>query len=120
MTQKSPFFHFPKSFYWGASVSAHQVEGSQHNQWSMWEFENARALAEKAKYKANYLPKWDAIKGEASDPTNYVSDRAADHYNRYPQDFAALKKLNMNAFRFSIEWSRVEPEEGRWSVEAIE
>jgi len=110
---------FPKQFYWGASTSAHQVEGGLHNQWTVWELENARALAEKAKYQSKYLPKWGAVQAEAEDPANYISGHAVDHYNRYEKDFAALKKLNMNAFRFSIEWSRVEPEEGHWNAEAI-
>lgn len=111
---------FPKRFLWGASSAAHQVEGGTHNQWSVWELENAKVLAETAKYQANYLPKWDDIKAEATDPANYISGKATDHYNRYEEDFAILKKLNMNAWRFSIEWSRIEPEEGSWNAEAVE
>lgn len=118
--QTSPLSGFPKRFFWGASVAAHQVEGGTHNQWSVWELENAKALAEQSKYQANYLPKWNEIKSEALDPANYVSGRAVDHYQLYEKDFMALKKLNMNAFRFSIEWSRIEPEEGAWNAEAIE
>jgi beta-glucosidase len=120
MTKQPAPLSFPKRFFWGASVAAHQVEGGNHNQWSVWELENARALAEQAKYQANYLPKWGAVKDEASNPENYVSGNAVDHYNLYEKDFAALKKLNMNSFRFSIEWSRIEPEEGAWNAEAIE
>lgn len=111
---------FPKSFLWGASSSAHQVEGTNHNQWSVWELENAKVLAQTARYQAHYLPKWDDIKAEATSPQNYVSGKATDHYNRYKEDFALLKKLHMNAWRFSIEWSRIEPEEGGWNAEAIE
>ncbi|HSW81119.1 MAG TPA: family 1 glycosylhydrolase [Candidatus Saccharimonas sp.] len=112
--------NFPKHFLWGASSSAHQVEGGNHNQWSVWELENAKVLAETAKYQANYLPKWDEIKAEAANPKNYVSGQATDHYNLYEEDFALLKKMNMNAWRFSLEWSRIEPEEGAWNAEAIE
>jgi len=111
---------FPEHFLWGASSSAHQIEGGNHNQWSVWELEHAKILAETSKYQANYLPKWDAIKAEATNPENYVSGRATDHYNRYEQDFALLKKLNMNTWRFSLEWSRIQPEEGAWNPEAIE
>src|SRR6266536_1159314 len=100
---------FPKRFFWGVSTSAHQVEGGNHNQWSVWELENAQSLA-----------KWDDIEPEATDPRNYVSGAAVDHYNRYEQDFAYVKAMNMNAFRFSIEWSRIEPSEGAWNVEAIQ
>lgn len=120
MANKPLPLSFPKRFFWGASTSAHQVEGGTHNQWTVWELENARILAAQAPYQAKYLPKWDEIKDEATDPHNYVSAAAADHYNRYPEDFAYLKAMNMNAFRFSIEWSRIEPTEGAWSVEAIQ
>lgn len=111
---------FPKSFLWGAASAAHQVEGGTHNQWSVWELENATVLAQKAKYQSTNLPKWDAIKAEATKPQNYVSGKATDHYHRYQEDFAIIKKLGMNAWRFSIEWSRIEPEEGAWNAEAIE
>jgi beta-glucosidase len=111
---------FPTHFLWGAASAAHQVEGGNHNQWSVWELENAKALAEKAKYQARYLPKWEEIKKEALSPDNYVSAKATDHYHRYEEDFALLKKMNMNAWRFSIEWSRIEPEEGKWNPAAIE
>lgn len=122
MTKPQPQLplNFPKHFLWGASSSAHQVEGGTHNQWSVWELENAKVLAETAKYQANYLPKWDEIKPEATDPKNYVSGKATDHYNLYEEDFTLIKKLNMNAWRFSLEWSRIEPEEGAWNAEAIE
>lgn len=107
--------------YWGASTSAHQVEGGNHNQWSVWELESASELAANSEKKyAHWLPRWDDIKAEAQDPKNYVSGKAADHYNLYEQDFDLLEKLNMNAFRFSIEWSRVEPEEGQWDEKEIE
>jgi beta-glucosidase len=112
--------NFPAHFLWGASSSAHQVEGGNHNQWTVWELENAKVLAQKAKYQAKYLPKWEKIEAEATDPMNYVSGRATDHYNRYEEDFAIIKKLHLNAWRFSIEWSRVEPEEGAWNAEAIQ
>lgn len=107
--------------YWGASTSAHQVEGGNHNQWSVWELENASELATNSESKyAHWLPRWADIKTEAQDPKNYVSDKAADHYNLYETDFDLLEQLNMNAFRFSIEWSRIEPSEGEWDKGEIE
>lgn len=115
-----PMLKFPANFLWGASSSAHQVEGGNHNQWSVWELENAKALSSMAKRQAKYLPKWDEIEEQATSPQNYVSGQAADHYDRYKEDFLILKKLNMNAWRFSIEWSRIEPEENAWNAEAIE
>jgi len=117
---KKPGMSFPKRFLWGASTSSHQVEGNTHNQWTVWELENAKALAAKAEYHFHDLDSWDRVKDEAKNPDNYVSGEGTDHYNLYEQDFQIVKKLNMNAFRFSIEWSRVEPEEGTWNAEAIE
>lgn len=118
--QKKPTLRFPKKFLWGAATSAHQVEGGTHNQWSVWELENAKSLAAQSEYHFEDLDSWQEIKSEAKDPNNYVSGKATDHYHRYKEDFALLQKMNMNAFRFSIEWSRVEPQEGTWNVEAIE
>lgn len=107
--------------YWGASTSAHQVEGGNHNQWSVWELENAADLAKNASAKyEHWLPRWDEIKVEATKPENYVSGIADDHYNRYEEDFDILTSLNMNAYRFSIEWSRIEPEEGKWDEDEVE
>lgn len=111
---------FPKRFLWGAAVAAHQVEGDTHNQWTEWELENARALAGQAEYQLSDLPAWDHVKKIAKNPANYVSARASNHFNLYKQDFDLLKQLNMNAFRFSVEWSRVEPHEGSWDAAAIE
>lgn len=42
------------------------------------------------------------------------SGQAADHYNRFREDFALAKHLGHTAHRFSIEWSRVEPKRGMW------
>lgn len=112
-------FDFPQRFLWGASTSAHQVEGGLHNQWTVWELENARALAARAEYVYGDLENWEVVQEQAKDPDNYVSGSGVDHYNRYEEDFKIIKKLNMNAFRYSIEWSRVEPEEGQWDAQAI-
>lgn len=118
--QDKPKLKFPKKFLWGAATAAHQIEGGTHNQWSVWELENAKSKAAQAEYHYDDVPSWSRIKGQAKSPNNYVSGKAADHYNRYEEDFDLLQKMNMNAFRFSIEWARVEPEEGAWNVEAVE
>ena len=49
--QKNKKPTFPKSFFWGAAVSAHQVEGGNYNQWSVWELENAKVLATQAPHR---------------------------------------------------------------------
>lgn len=107
--------------YWGASTSAHQVEGRNHNQWSVWELANASELATEApKRFAHWLPRWDDFKSAATNPDNYVSGIAIDHYERYEEDLDIAQNLQLNAFRFSIEWSRIEPEEGQWNEAEIE
>ena len=111
---------FPKKFLWGASVSAHQVEGGLHNQWTVWELENAKALSVQAEYHYNDLESWPQAKQLAKLSANYVSGRATDHFRRFETDFDLAKQLRLTAFRFSIEWSRVEPEEGMWNAEAID
>ena len=47
------------------------------------------------------------------------SGDACDHFNRYPEDIRMLADLGFNSYRFSIEWSRVEPEPGVYSDEAL-
>jgi beta-glucosidase len=117
--QKKSQLSFPKRFLWGAATSAHQVEGDTHNQWTVWELENAKSKAAQAKFQWGDLPNWSLIEKEATDPNNYISGKGTAHYKLYHQDFDALQKLNMNALRFGLEWSRIEPNEGAWSVEAI-
>lgn len=109
---------FPKDFYWGASTSSHQVEGGNHNQWTQWELANAAHLAKTAHKRLSWMPSWDRIKDRAQDPNNYISGRGIEHYKLYKEDFKLLKHLNLNSFRFGIEWSRVEPEEGVWDKAA--
>lgn len=112
--------YFPKNFFWGASTAAHQVEGGNVNQWSEWELANAKEFSQLAHTRLSDLPKWDEIKPRAETPENYVSGRGVEHYRRYKEDFDIIEKLNLNAFRFGIEWSRIEPEEGKWDEAAIE
>jgi beta-glucosidase len=115
------FLDFPKSFLWGAATSAHQVEGGNFNDWSEWEKENAERLAQEAeKTYSSWLPSWSEVKNQPRNPANYISGRACDHYHLYEQDFDLAKELGHNAHRFSIEWSRIEPEEGKFNQKEIE
>lgn len=114
----SKILKFPDGFLWGAATSAHQVEGNNYNDWSEWEKKNAEKLAREARTK---YAKWQREKfPEMFEPANYISGAAADHYNRYESDFDIAKSLRHTAHRFSIEWSRVEPEEGKWDEKEIE
>lgn len=113
------FYRFPKDFYWGSATSAHQVEGNNINDWTEWEKQNAKRLAAEAEKKFSHLNNWEQIKTQAQNPQNYISGSACNHYNLYETDFDLIKSLNHNAYRFSIEWSRVEPKEGYWDNEQI-
>lgn len=110
---------FPKNFFWGGSTASHQVEGGTVNQWSVWELAHAKELAQTAHQRLSWLPNWNDVKAMAEKPENYVSGKGVDHYNRYKEDFDIVKSLNMNAFRFGIEWSRIEPEQGVWDEKEI-
>lgn len=111
---------FSKEFLWGASTAAHQVEGGLNNQWTSWERDQAPTLAAQAPYIFGTLDQWETIKLQATNPDNYISGRGVDHFNQYETDFALLKELHMNAFRFGIEWARIEPEQGAWDAAAID
>ncbi|MFH1451216.1 MAG: family 1 glycosylhydrolase, partial [bacterium] len=50
----------------------------------------------------------------------FPAGRACDHYNLYEKDFNLAKFLNHNAHRLSVEWARIEPEEGRFDEKEIE
>jgi beta-glucosidase len=87
---------FPEHFLWGTATAAHQVEGGNwNNDWWMWEH-------------------------NPQSPCVEVSGDACDHYHRYRDDIRILADLGFNTYRFSIEWSRIEPEEGEWSQAAID
>ena len=111
---------FPKRFLWGVATSAHQFEGGTRNQWSEWEDRNAKSLAAQAEYQYGDLESWEMIKSEAMSAKNYASLQAVDHYHRYEEDFRLAKNMGLGAWRFSIEWSRIEPEEGVWNAAEIE
>lgn len=110
-------FKFPKNFYFGAATSAHQVEGGNHNDWTEWEKRHAKRQAQVASQR-----QWpDYIKNYPNplQEENYISGQACDHYNRFREDFDIAKSLGHNAHRFSIEWSRIEPEEGKFDEKEI-
>lgn len=116
-SSKSPF---PQNFLWGAATASHQVEGSTLNDWSEWEQKNATRLAEESEAAFHWNPHWQKFKDEATDPRNYISGVATDHWNRYQEDFDIMKSLGFSAYRFSIEWSRIEPEKGTFNTEALD
>ncbi len=102
-------------FYFGAATSSHQIEGSNLNDWSEWEKKNAGRLATLAKNKPELIEKFPG----AGNPENYISGKACNSFELFNEDIKALASLGCNAYRFSIEWSRIEPEEGKFDSSAI-
>jgi beta-glucosidase len=87
---------FPDGFLWGTATAAHQVEGGNwNNDWWAWE----------------HAP---------DTPCKEPSGDACDQWHRYPTDIAMLAELGFGAYRFSLEWSRIEPEDGEWSRAALD
>ena len=95
----APLGHAPPGFFWGAASSAYQTEGGNDNDWSVWE------------------------RGLYPDGRPHVADghdarRATDAWNHWPADVAAARAMGANMVRLGIEWSRLEPVEGRWDEDA--
>ena len=87
---------FPGGFLWGTATAAHQVEGGNTSS-DLW-------LLEMAPESTFAEPSGDAC----------------DHYHRYEHDIALLAGLGFSTYRFSIEWARIEPEEGFFSQAALD
>ena len=86
---------FAPGFLVGAATAAHQVEGNNiHSDYWLQEHMPHTSFTE-------------------------PSGIACDHYNRYEEDIAMLAKAGLNAYRFSVEWARIEPEEGRLDEKEI-
>ena len=87
---------FSKEFYIGAATAAHQVEGNNiHSDYWALEHMKTTSFAE---------PSLDAV----------------DHYNRYEEDIRLMADAGLNAYRFSIEWARIEPQEGVFDEKELE
>jgi beta-glucosidase len=86
---------FPDGFLFGCATAAHQVEGGNLNDWSRWESQPGR------------------IRDGSS------ARVAVDHWSRWRSDLEELAARGQNAHRFSVEWSRVEPAEGRFDRSAL-
>lgn len=110
---------YPRGFLWGSATSSHQVEGNTNNDWTVWEKTIADLYSKTPHY--SYNPKYVSsyIKTEKTKKDNFLSGKASDHYNLYKKDIDLLKSLGQNSYRFSIEWSRVQPKEGEFNEEAL-
>ena len=87
---------FPNNFIFGTAVASYQVEGGiYNNDWTAWETKKNSRCAEPC--------------GEA-----------CKHFELYKDDIRLMESLGIKAFRFSIEWSRVEPKNDEFDIEAID
>jgi beta-glucosidase len=88
--------NFPKGFLWGAATAAYQVEGNNVNS-DVWAMEHAH-------------------------PTVYAepSGDAANSFALWPADMDLVKRLGLNSYRFSLEWARIEPGKGEFSIAMLD
>ncbi|MFT3727919.1 MAG: family 1 glycosylhydrolase [Terricaulis sp.] len=88
--------HFPRGFIWGASTAAHQIEGNNVSS-DVWLLENVT-------------------------PTLFAepSGDAANSFELWASDLDLARRLGLNAYRFSLEWARIEPEQGRFSIAMLD
>src|SRR5579859_1095467 len=87
---------FPDGFLWGTASSSHQCEGGNtSNQWYRWEQQGHILSGE-----------------QCGDACNWWQDAE--------KDFERAEQLETNALRLSLEWSRIEPTEGRWESGALD
>lgn len=87
---------FPERFVWGAATAGHQVEGNNINA-DLWLVENIK-------------------------PTLYVerSGDALNSFELWPQDLDLVNQIGLNSYRFSLEWARIEPNPGQFSIAMLD
>ncbi len=91
------YLPFPENFLWGTATAAHQIEGgNKNNQWWLWE----------------------QIPGKIKD--GKTSEQACQHWSKYEEDFTLIKDINNNAYRMSLEWSRIVPEPNKIDQDALD
>lgn len=87
---------FPDGFTWGTATAAHQIEGGNtNNDWWAWEHDPASPAVES-------------------------SGDATDSFHRWPEDADIVAELGFDNYRFSLEWSRIEPADGEFSQAALD
>lgn len=88
-------YNFDENFFWGVSTAAHQIEGNNFNS-DWWKFE-----------------------AEGKVKNGERSGNACNSYELFRKDVDLAKALNVNSFRFSTEWSRIEPRDGEFDRDAL-
>jgi beta-glucosidase len=92
----SPAGWFPETFLFGTASAAHQIEGANTNS-DWWSFEH-----------------------DASSGCRDVSGDACDSWHRWEEDLDLVASLGLHSYRFSVEWARIEPAPGEFSVAALD
>jgi beta-glucosidase len=94
---------FPPNFLWGAATSAYQIEGA-------------------AAMDGRGPSIWDTFSHTAGKTfEGHTGDVACNHYNLWADDLKLMQSLGLNAYRFSISWSRVQPEgRGAWNAKGLD
>jgi len=88
---------FDEEFFWGAATASYQVEGG--NIYSNW---------------------WRFEQEEGNIKNGDTTEVAVDHYDKYREDIDLMEEMGLNSYRFSIEWSRIEPEKDIFDYNEIE
>ncbi|WP_084125351.1 glycoside hydrolase family 1 protein [Demequina sp. NBRC 110054] len=99
MSESEEFFEFgpvPEGWLWGAATAAHQIEGGNTNS-DWWAFEH-----------------------RPGSPAKESSGDACDSWHRWRDDLELVKEMGLDAYRMSIEWARIEPADGEFSLAALE
>src|SRR4030042_617441 len=99
---KNEPWRFGRDFLWGSATAAHQVEGYCTN---------------------NNCSRFEPARDEQGRPRILDGQRAGvccDHWNLYKHDIGLMKALSLNAYRFSVEWSKIEPEPGKYDEAVLD
>lgn len=101
---------------WGASTSSHQIEGGLVNNWTNWEENNVENLIKRTPKDID-----PALYKKAQDPDCYLSNSkySCGSYEHWREDIKVMKEIGLNAYRFSLEWSRIQPEKDIFDDEGI-
>jgi beta-glucosidase len=90
-------FRFPQDFRWGTATAAHQVEGeNRNNDWWTWE------------------------QGEGNIKDDSSSRVSCNWWKSADSDLDRMVELGLNSQKLSLEWSRIEPNQGQWDETAID
>ncbi len=85
-------------FFWGVATSAFQMEG----------------------FVQNDMTQWEALGGFRQDGKNPLYQNGSAHWQRWQEDYRLLAAMGVNAYRFSMEWARIEPQRGQFNQKVLD